>query len=221
MKLREYLRIEFNNIIRPIFIKNECEVCKNNNDLHLHHCTHFIYLLEQTLNELNLKELNINEYNKSELKLISNIMLGKQLKIEYKTLCSNCHNNIHIQDTKPKIKTINTNKNYLTIEDLSNEVGVSTKTINKWDIMLLELNILQNTNEYNYFSIDKNGVLNDCTKQEYYNRIESKYYYRVKKYKTNTENSILIETLQLIKNLYGYNIDISKLIEDKPKEQED
>ena len=37
---------------------------------------------------------------------------------------------------------------------------------------------------------------------------ENKYYYRTKKYNTNTENQLYIDTIELIKNIYGTNENI-------------
>ena len=38
---------------------------------------------------------------------------------------------------------------------------------------------------------------------------ENKYFYRTKKYNTNTENQLYIDTLELIKNIYGTNVNNS------------
>ena len=92
MKLETYLRTEFSKYIRPIFIKEYCEVCDNTKNLELHHIKQFSQSLNETLEQLEYEYLNdITKYTEKELKLISSIMLSKQLKEKYKTLCSKCH----------------------------------------------------------------------------------------------------------------------------------
>jgi 5-methylcytosine-specific restriction endonuclease McrA len=95
MELRKYLRTEFGLYIRNKLIKDKCEYCGELNNLHLHHVDRFIELLHETLDELELQELDTHEYSKKELSLIKNIMLGKQIKIEYVTLCKSCHEKVH------------------------------------------------------------------------------------------------------------------------------
>ena len=91
MNLREYLRSEWSIYIRNSIIKDRCEICGDNLDLHLHHIEKFDSLLIETLNELKLKELDTEQYEDYELNLISNVMLGKQVKCKYQTLCKECH----------------------------------------------------------------------------------------------------------------------------------
>lgn len=91
MQLREKLRMDFSKYIRPIKIKECCEACGTTENLELHHVDQFILTLEETLKELNLKEKDCDDYKVSELKNIRNVMLGKQLKQKYLTLCTSCH----------------------------------------------------------------------------------------------------------------------------------
>lgn len=95
MDLRKYLRHDFTDNIRNKLIKDKCEYCGEMNELHLHHVDMFTELLEETLLELELEELDTHEYTKKELNVIRNIMLGKQIKIQYVTLCGDCHRKIH------------------------------------------------------------------------------------------------------------------------------
>lgn len=121
MKLEEYLRGNFSRYIRPLFIKNECEVCKTTDNLELHHEIQFSELLNETLKELKLKYNDTEYYINQELKLINNIMLGKQVKLKYKTLCTRCHDKIIPNKYKPSIiKTI-----------LQNDKDITTMTIDK------------------------------------------------------------------------------------------
>lgn len=91
MQLREKLRMDFSKYIRPIKMKEHCEVCGTTENLELHHVDQFILTLEETLKELNLEEKDCNDYKVSELNNIRNVMLGKQLKQKYLTLCTDCH----------------------------------------------------------------------------------------------------------------------------------
>lgn len=95
MNLREYLRAYFGKNLRPLLIKDKCQICGSTENLHLHHIDRFHNLLMETLEQLQLNELNTDDYNKYELNLITDIMLAKQLRIDYKTLCSKCHTKIH------------------------------------------------------------------------------------------------------------------------------
>lgn len=62
MNLREYLRAEWSQYIRPLIIKDKCEFCGSGVDLHLHHIDKFYNLLMETLEELQLQELDTEEY---------------------------------------------------------------------------------------------------------------------------------------------------------------
>lgn len=95
MNLREYLRKEWSQYIRPLMVKNKCGFCGCEEELHLHHIDRFHNLLVETLEELQLQELDTEFYGEFELKQISNFMLAKQLKSEYKTLCKTCHIKLH------------------------------------------------------------------------------------------------------------------------------
>lgn len=105
MNLREYLRADFGKNLRPLLIKDKCQICGSTENLHLHHIDRFHNLLMETLEQLQLNELNTDDYNKYELNLITDIMLAKQLRINYKTLCSKCHAKIHaIEKREDKYK---------------------------------------------------------------------------------------------------------------------
>lgn len=102
MDTKMYLRIQFNNKIRPLFIKEECECCGETENLELHHDDkHFATLLNESLALLNLDLKNdTEEYSDVELESLSLIMLGKQVKINYLTVCDDCHNEIHVETGK-------------------------------------------------------------------------------------------------------------------------
>lgn len=99
MKLRELLREDFTKYIRNKIIKEQCESCGGNKDLHLHHMTTFDDILKDTLKELNLLEQDSEHYSIDELNSIKDIMLVKQIKCSYKTLCKKCHKSHHFKKT--------------------------------------------------------------------------------------------------------------------------
>lgn len=91
------LRLDFNNKIRPLYIKNQCEYCESTEQLELNHISkHFATMLHETLDMLGLKYyIEWNEYTDNEKELIRDIMLGKQLRCDYNTLCKECHVKYH------------------------------------------------------------------------------------------------------------------------------
>ena len=100
MKLEQYLRTQYYNYIRPLYIKNKCESCGTPDNLELHHVKQFSKLLKETLEEIQLEYKDTNDYTKTELKLISRIMLGKQIvDTDYMTLCNKCHDEIGVYNT--------------------------------------------------------------------------------------------------------------------------
>lgn len=102
MTLRQLLRQDFNTKIRPFLIKSTCEVCGSETEqLHVHHVTYFQDLLSETLEELQLEfhdEEYEQHYTENQLEMIRNIMLGKQMRIEYITCCESCHLELHNAD---------------------------------------------------------------------------------------------------------------------------
>lgn len=88
------LRASFNNHIRPIRIKDRCELCGSEEYLILHHIDTFSNLLDETLEELGI-DIYTEEFTDLEVKNINNIMLGKQLRSNMATLCDNCHKEVH------------------------------------------------------------------------------------------------------------------------------
>lgn len=110
MDLRLYERAYFNKYIVPIYKKDKCECCGTTEDLDLHHEDRFIDSLRKTLKIFNLEEKDTDEYTKEELNIITNYMLGMQVKQKYKTLCNKCHMEEHSKrinyDEKYGIETI-------------------------------------------------------------------------------------------------------------------
>ena len=99
MTLRQLLRQDFGARVRPLLIKSTCEVCGSETEqLHVHHVTYFQDLLSETLEELQLEfhdEEYEQHYTESQIEMIRNIMLGKQMRIEYITCCESCHLDLH------------------------------------------------------------------------------------------------------------------------------
>jgi len=95
MDLKQYLRSILANKLISLVKKNQCEVCNNKKNLEVHHIQRFSIILEETLRELNLECKDTKDYIENQLSIITNIILGKHLQIEYLTLCKKCHANIH------------------------------------------------------------------------------------------------------------------------------
>ena len=100
------LRQDFGLYVRPHFEKSECEICGSCTErLHVHHMKNFQYLLDETLEQLDLQQYDDTDmYSDEELQLIRNIMLGKQIKIDYVTCCEPCHKELHNGSYKPTSK---------------------------------------------------------------------------------------------------------------------
>ena len=95
MELRQLLRNDFANYIRPLYLKDKCELCDCEENLHLHHNTHFRVLLDKVLQKLELEEQEIEAYTTIELSLVRDLMLAEQVKINYVTCCASCHLDLH------------------------------------------------------------------------------------------------------------------------------
>ena len=91
-ELMKILRVDYTNKIRPLLIKDKCEICGINEELELHHKTQFTLLLDKALEDLHIV---INVMEEEELEKIRNYMLGLQLTNENITLCKHCHREGH------------------------------------------------------------------------------------------------------------------------------
>ncbi len=109
MTLKQLLRQDFTSYVKPHFEKSECEVCGSETEhLHVHHMTHFQDLLNETLEQLNLEYYeNTDDYTEEELRLIRDVMIAKQMRIEYVTCCEPCHLELHDGTYNPHIKDKN------------------------------------------------------------------------------------------------------------------
>lgn len=180
MKLEEYLRNQYSNYIRPLYIKSYCESCGVNDNLELHHIKQFSEILKETLEELNISYYDdIKAYTDNQIELINYVMLGKQLKCNYLTLCSKCHDDEHINNlirsfSSPGIK----DRKYwhdleLTIQLDNKYIGTKITTDIKNDMVYLYLHYmpqnyrswqqLKRLLEYNGHTVlnNKNGTFID------------------------------------------------------------
>lgn len=122
MDIKQLNRNKFQKYIRPLFIKDKCDICGNTQGLELHHDVQFDQLLRKAIDKLSLEyKTDINEYSSKELELISLVLLGLQVKCKYYTLCDKCHQNIHEDGGRSMYNYINKrNKNKLINNNIKN-----------------------------------------------------------------------------------------------------
>ena len=90
------LRLDFNNYIRKDYMKDKCEKCGSNENLHVHHIVTFISQFEYILELMNISSKE--EFSDNEVELIKLAMFGSQYKNNhYVTLCKNCHIDKHLE----------------------------------------------------------------------------------------------------------------------------
>lgn len=180
MNLREYLRNDFQDYIRPIIVKDACDFCGEVDHLHLHHIDKFHNLLMETLDELKLQELDTDDYDEFELKSIRNFMLAKQIKCEYKTLCKTCHMKLHGQEKyedEYKAHYYNPYGGYIIINnDALNNLEIEPNFLFRFIFLCVNMN-------YDGYIVDKSKYKNNkvdiktlqpifkLSKTEYYNTI--------------------------------------------------
>ena len=58
-ELKNKLRTDYAYYIRPLVIKDKCDLCGNDKELEVHHTIQFSELFYETLKELNLEVINI------------------------------------------------------------------------------------------------------------------------------------------------------------------
>ena len=95
-ELKRIVRNDFNSYIRDLVIKDSCEKCNTKENLEAHHTYPLSLMIQETLEAM--KVTNIKSLSKEDIKTFREIMLGKQIKIQYKTLCTNCHKLIDDHD---------------------------------------------------------------------------------------------------------------------------
>lgn len=135
MDLKKYMRTIINHRIRPLFIKEECEICSTIKNLHLHHINLFSRLLDETLKDLQLVLKNTKDYSGSELSLITNVLLGKHIQDAYLTLCEKCHLDEHFDDWKEITNNNAYYKKRRKLEELKRKARISDKVIPYLDVI--------------------------------------------------------------------------------------
>ena len=150
MNLIQDQRMKYLKFIRPLFIKSECEICGDMNRLELHHKEQFSNLLQETLTELNLEyNEDISMYTKEQRNVITDLMLGKQVRIKYTTVCSKCHITIHNiygkEKTFSKGKVKNANKLKETLIDKYNGIKIHGEDKNELELIFRSCGYNQRT----------------------------------------------------------------------------
>lgn len=87
-QLKQIIRNDFNLYIRNLVIKDACEKCNAKENLEAHHTYPLSLMMRETLEAMNV---DVESLTKDDIKVFREIMLGKQIKIKYKTLCEHCH----------------------------------------------------------------------------------------------------------------------------------
>lgn len=95
-RLKRMLRNDFNSYIRNLVIKDTCEKCNAKKNLEAHHTYPLSLMIQETLEVMNIDK--IENLSEEDIKTFREIMLGKQIKIKYKTLCKDCHKLIDDHD---------------------------------------------------------------------------------------------------------------------------
>lgn len=96
-ELKNKLRADFATHIRPLVLKNKCEMCGCEEDLEVHHDKRFIDQLKEVLNMLHIEDYeNIPDELEQQIRLM---MLGSQIKTKNITLCMECHDKAHSKNT--------------------------------------------------------------------------------------------------------------------------
>ena len=179
------LRLDFNNHIRDNYLKDKCEECGSNENLHVHHIVTFISQFEYILELMNISSKE--EFDNNEVELIRLAMFGSQYKNNhYITLCQSCHIDKHLElkyNSKMTRKDI-----YESYLNGSLRLTLDEKYLNKWIIVD---EIQQIPKDLNIKNVNgKNINLNTFVKI-----LEESHYKVIKKRKT----------VNKVKNLYVYS----------------
>jgi len=185
MELKMYLRTYIHNLIRPIYIKNQCEICQSENDLHLHHVKLFSEIVNETLNDLNLEYKNTEDYTRTTLHIIRDIVLGKHLQIDYLTLCDNCHKDIHAHE-KAIMCANDKHKQYFENRRIEKEIA---KKLYVDNVLIPYLDTILGKKLFN----DDQQKISDLITNEVLSLTD----YRTKKVKPSTLETIIIMQLGL------------------------
>ena len=96
MELTVYLRHVFSERIRPAYIKEQCECCGSESNLHLHHDDKRMKdMIPEVLAVFDFPLKDTDDYEEDELLKIKHYFIGMSHCITYKTLCEKCHIKLH------------------------------------------------------------------------------------------------------------------------------
>ena len=174
------LRLDFNNYIRKDYMKDECEECGSNENLHVHHITTFISQFEYILELMGIS---------SKVELIRLAMFGSQYKNNhYVTLCDKCHIDKHLElkyNSKMRRKDI-----YNSYLNGFLKLTLDEEYLNKWISLEEFINIMNSFNikdlkgrligKRTFVKILKNSKYQIKTKRKTLNKIKETYYYITK-----------------------------------------
>ena len=181
------LRLDFNNYIRKDYVKDKCEKCRSNENLHVHHIITFKSQFEHILELMNISSKE--EFNDNEVELIRLAMFGSQYKHNhYITLCDKCHIDKHLElkyNSKMRRKDI-----YNSYLNGSLKLTLNKEYLNKWISLEEFINIMNSFNikdlkgrligKRTFVKILKNSKYQIKTKRKTLNKIKETYYYITK-----------------------------------------
>ena len=181
------LRLDFNNYIRKDYMKDECEKCGSNENLHVHHIVTFKSQFEHILELMNISSKE--EFSDNEVELIRLAMFGSQYKNNhYVTLCDKCHIDKHLElKYNSKIRRKDIYDFYL---NGSLKLTLDEKYLNRWIPKEEFMNMMNSLNIKNsksrpigkiaFVKILENNKYQIKTKRKTINKIKETYYYITK-----------------------------------------
>lgn len=98
-EIKKYCRKEWGKYIRNHFIKDKCEECGCEHDLHLHHVVEFIHIFDEAWNLFKMEEDTVKKQE-----VFCTYVLGVQLKSEMMTLCNECHLKRHFGENREGVR---------------------------------------------------------------------------------------------------------------------
>ena len=181
------LRLDFNNYIRKDYMKDKCEKCGYNENLHVHHIITFKSQFEHILELMNISSKE--EFSDNEVELIRLAMFGSQYKNNhYITLCDKCHIDRHLElkyNSKMRRKDI-----YNSYLNGSLKLTLNKEYLNKWISLEEFINIMNSFDikdlkgrligRRTFVKILRSSKYQIKTKRKTLNKIKETYYYITK-----------------------------------------
>ena len=101
--IRQLVRSKYNSKIKPLYLKDKCEHCGSTEDLQLHHCTYLCIICNNVMNYLNVEDKEtLDEYDEDTVYKVVSAVMYEHLKIDYLTLCPECHVKEHENNTSKR-----------------------------------------------------------------------------------------------------------------------